>query len=180
MLKQLQDYFQENLPDYLDLLQEMVSINSFTANAAGVNALAGLTAERFADLGFKAEQIQSANPSFGKHLVLTRKGRTNLVLGLVSHLDTVFPPEEEAANNFTWRVEGDRIYGPGTNDIKGGTVMIYMVLDAIRAFVMPATDQEAIYVPHDPDAHDPYAVEGEERIGWSLAHLVVHVTASSE
>jgi hypothetical protein len=54
------------------------------------------------------------------------------------------------------------------------------LMDAIRAFIVPANDQEAIYVPHDPEADDPYAVEGEERIGWSLAHLVVHVTASSE
>jgi glutamate carboxypeptidase len=134
MYQQLEDYFQKNLPNYLDFLQEMVSINSFTANAVGVNALGDLTAERFADLGFKAERVPSTNPGFGQHLVLTRKGRTEQVLGLVSHLDTVFPPEEEAANDFAWRVEGDRIYGPGTNDIKGGTVMIYMVLDALQKF----------------------------------------------
>ncbi len=34
--------------------------------------------------------------------------------------------------------------------------------------------------PVDPLADDPYAKEGEEKIGWSIAHLVVHVTASSE
>jgi hypothetical protein len=54
------------------------------------------------------------------------------------------------------------------------------LMDAIRAYLVPATDQEVIYVPHDPEADDPYAVAGEEKIGWSLAHLVVHVTASSE
>ena len=53
MHQQLEDYLQKNLPNYLDFLQEMVSINSFTANAVGVNALGDLTAERFADLGFK-------------------------------------------------------------------------------------------------------------------------------
>jgi glutamate carboxypeptidase len=50
-------------------------------------------------------------------------------------LDTVFSPEEEAHNQFTWRVEGDRVYGPGTVDIKGGTVMIFMVLDALQRFL---------------------------------------------
>ncbi|MCK5920889.1 MAG: M20/M25/M40 family metallo-hydrolase, partial [Methylococcales bacterium] len=48
------------------------------------------------------------------------------------HHDTVFPSEEEAANNFHWREEGNIIYGPGTVDIKGGTVMIYMMLSALR------------------------------------------------
>ena len=44
---------------------------------------------------------------------------------MVSHLDTVFPPEEEQRNNFHWQPEGDRIFGPGTQDIKGGTVMMW-------------------------------------------------------
>jgi len=51
----------------------------------------------------------------------------------VSHLDTVFPPEEEARNNFRWQIEGDRIFGPGTHDIKGGTAMMWLVLQALRA-----------------------------------------------
>jgi glutamate carboxypeptidase len=51
---------------------------------------------------------------------------------MVSHLDTVFPPEEEARNNFHWLREGDRIYGPGTHDIKGGTVMMWLVLRALQ------------------------------------------------
>lgn len=127
----LQEHFMLNLPDYLARLRQMVEINSFTANAAGVNELGQVTATLFAQLGFKAEFVQSAMPNYGKHLVLTRNGRTNQTIGLVSHLDTVFPAEEEARNNFHWREEGDRIYGPGTVDIKGGTVLIYMMLDAL-------------------------------------------------
>jgi uncharacterized damage-inducible protein DinB len=34
--------------------------------------------------------------------------------------------------------------------------------------------------PYDEFANDPYAAPGEEHIGWSLAHLVAHVTATSE
>ena len=127
----LPEHFTQNLPDYLEMLRQMVEINSFTAHAAGVNALGQVTAALFAQLGFKAEFVQSAMPNYGKHLVLTRNGRTNKTIGLVSHLDTVFPAEEEARNNFHWREEGDRIYGPGTVDIKGGTVLIYMMLDAL-------------------------------------------------
>jgi glutamate carboxypeptidase len=54
-------------------------------------------------------------------------------VGLVSHLDTVFAPDEEERNGFRWLREGDRAYGPGTEDIKGGTVMIWLVLHALRA-----------------------------------------------
>ena len=129
-----QNYLQENLPRYLDLLRQMVAINSFTDNPAGVNELSTMTAKAFTTLGFQAEHVQSTNPEYGRHLILTRKGFSDHKIGLVSHLDTVFPSEEETQNNFQWRESGDRIYGPGTVDIKGGTVLIYMVLDAIKTF----------------------------------------------
>jgi glutamate carboxypeptidase len=47
---------------------------------------------------------------------------------MISHLDTVFSPDEETRNRFAWLPEGDRIYGPGTHDIKGGTVLMWMTL----------------------------------------------------
>lgn len=136
-IARLQTYLEQNLAGYLDRLQRMVAINSFTENPAGVNALGDLTADLFAPLGFTAERVASAYDRYGNHLVLTcqgKRGEQGHTIGLISHLDTVFPPEEEIANDFQWRVEGDRIYGPGTNDIKGGTLVIYMVLDAIRSF----------------------------------------------
>ena len=72
-----------------------------------------------------------------KHLFLTRPQKEQYrqrTVTMISHLDTVFSEEEELQNHFTWRKEGDRIYGPGTVDIKGGTVMMYMVLDVLHRF----------------------------------------------
>lgn len=125
-------YLEAKLPRYLEILRQMVLINSWTQNVAGVNRLGEFTAEVFAELGFTAEYVPSANPAYGQHLILTRSGKGEKAVAMVSHLDTVFPPEEEERNDFNWRVEGDRIYGPGTNDIKGGTVMIWLMLVALR------------------------------------------------
>jgi glutamate carboxypeptidase len=125
-------FFEKQMPTALETLRQMVGINSFTGNRDGVNKLGRFTAERFSSLGFSAEFVPSVNPSYGDHLVLTRRGRTSKSIALVSHLDTVFPPEEEARNNFHWQPEGDRIYGPGTHDIKGGTAMMWLALEAIR------------------------------------------------
>ncbi len=62
-------------------------------------------------------------------------------------------------------------------DLKAATnASIDTILDIIRDM----SDAQMIFLPVDPDANDPHAVPGEEKIGWSLAHLVVHVTASSE
>lgn len=155
----LSAFCESQLPATLDFLRRMVAINSFTENAAGVNALGELTATEFAGLGFTAEFFQGPRASYGRHLVLQRKGAksakdaeviegtesplrssasfaplrsTAPTIALISHLDTVFPAEEEVRNNFVWRPEGRRIYGPGTNDIKGGTAMIYLTLGALR------------------------------------------------
>src|SRR5690349_13854942 len=111
----VQEYLHGRMPAALEMLRQMVAINSFTANPGGVNTLARLTAQCFAPLGFTAEFVPSDEPSRGDHLVLTRAGRTKRSIAMVSHLDTVYPAEEEERNDFHWSEEGDRIYGPGTN-----------------------------------------------------------------
>jgi len=129
----LTQFLEGQFPAALEMLRQMVGINSFTLNRAGLKQLGHFTADAFAPLGFTAEFVPSTNPKFGEHLVLTRRGHGPKNLALISHLDTVFPPEEEARNDFRWQVEGDRIFGPGTQDIKGGTVTIWLVLKALQS-----------------------------------------------
>jgi glutamate carboxypeptidase len=131
----IQKYLKTRLPDYLGYLRSLVEINSFTSNVDGVNAVGESTSELFSTLDFKAIRVPSGNSMHGDHLVLTKTGALTAPpkgITFISHLDTVFSPDEERRNDFKWREEGSRIYGPGTIDIKGGTVMIFMVLDAIR------------------------------------------------
>ncbi len=131
----LKDYLTKQLPHALALLRRMVEINSYTGNREGVNSLGRLTAETFVKLGFAAAYVPSIQPAYGDHLVLSRPGRLTQSVAMISHLDTVFPPEEEIRNQFHWEQDGDRIYGPGTQDIKGGTVMIWLVLQALETLV---------------------------------------------
>jgi hypothetical protein len=53
-------------------------------------------------------------------------------------------------------------------------------LDAILGWLGGADDAQMIFIPNDPDADDEHAPPEERYQGWSLAHLVVHVTATSE
>lgn len=130
----IRTYLESKLPHYLSILQSWVEVNSFTSNPQGVNTVGDLTAAAFERLGFTARRVQAANLAYGQHMVLERSGKNGCKLGLISHLDTVFSSEDEQSNAFHWREAGDRIYGPGTNDVKGGTLMIYMVLDALQHF----------------------------------------------
>lgn len=128
----LSDQLDKRLPAALDLLEQMVRINSHTENPSGIEKTARLTSEAFAPLGFTGESISSTNPNYGSHLLLSRTGNSKDTIGIITHLDTVFPAEEEERNHFSWRQDGNRIYGPGTIDIKGGTVMAHLVLSALQ------------------------------------------------
>ena len=130
----IEKFYGDNISAYLDILKNWVAINSFTANGPGVDRLGDVTVEPFEELGFSVRRVPSTNPSYGQHLVLSRAGSGKDAVGLVSHLDTVFPEGEEQDNSFEWRIEADRVYGPGTVDIKGGTLLILMLLDALREF----------------------------------------------
>ena len=53
-------------------------------------------------------------------------------------------------------------------------------IDFLMSLTAGLNDADIVFNPEDPEANDPYAVEGEENIGWSFGHLIAHVTASSE
>ena len=128
----LRGSLERHVSEALNFLRELVEINSFTLNRDGVNRNAHCIIQRFATLGFdKSERFPCGLSGTGDHLILDTGG-DGPVIACVSHLDTVFSPEEEAANHFHWQpAEEGRIYGPGTMDIKGGTVMIWFMLRAL-------------------------------------------------
>jgi glutamate carboxypeptidase len=131
---EIRDWLESRKEDFLLHLHKMVEINSYTFNPHGVNELAEYTCALFGGLGFTEDKIPSKNPDTGSHLILSRLGKTSKTVVLISHLDTVYPPEEEKRHNFIWREVDDRVYGPGTIDIKGGTLMAHLVLQALQYF----------------------------------------------
>lgn len=53
-------------------------------------------------------------------------------------------------------------------------------IDYLLSLLSDLDDADIVFEPIDPEANDPYAAPGEENIGWTIGHLVAHVTASSE
>ena len=55
------------------------------------------------------------------------------------------------------------------------------MVDTMLGMISECTDANVTFVPDDPDAYDSAAAtEAELHIPWTLGHLVVHCTASSE
>lgn len=53
-------------------------------------------------------------------------------------------------------------------------------VDYMLSLLDGLSDADVVFEPDDPGADDPFAVQGEEAIGWNFGHLIAHVTASSE
>lgn len=119
------------LPETLDFLKEQVEINSHSLNHEGVEGNADVICARFADFGWTERRIASPVEGAGRHLLLD-SGHSGPTVFLVSHLDTVFTPQEQSAAGPAWNQEGRRVRGPGTIDNKGGTAMLWLVLRILR------------------------------------------------
>jgi glutamate carboxypeptidase len=121
---------EQGLPETLRFLRDLVEINSFTGNAGGVDANAARIIRQFEPLGFRAFQFPCRENGTGSHLLLD-SGGDGPVIAAISHLDTVYPEEEERRHEFCWKEEGSRIYGPGTYDIKGGTALLWLMMHSM-------------------------------------------------
>jgi hypothetical protein len=55
------------------------------------------------------------------------------------------------------------------------------MVDAMLGLIAGCTDADVTFVPEDPQAEDTFATEPDEvSLAWTLGHVIVHTTASSE
>ncbi|WP_112664213.1 M20 family metallopeptidase [Microvirga flavescens] len=112
----------------LDTLLTWIKTESPTDDPTGVNLMMDLVVAEVADAPVAVERIPG-QPGLGDALVL-RAGPENgeRPILVMSHLDTVHPVGT-IKRDLPLRIEGDRLYGPGVYDMKGGAHF------AIEAFV---------------------------------------------
>lgn len=54
------------------------------------------------------------------------------------------------------------------------------MLDTVEGIIADATDADVVFVPDDPAANDTFGNSEDANLAWTLGHVVVHATASSE
>lgn len=125
------DRIDQQLPQTMKLLEELVNINSGTLNINGVRSVGKILGEEFNKAGFATSWI--ALPDSLKragHLVASRKGNKGKKLFLIGHLDTVFEPD--MPSNPYKKINDSTITGQGVNDMKGGDVMMLAALKVLH------------------------------------------------
>ncbi|WP_230532618.1 M20 family metallopeptidase [Microvirga roseola] len=103
----------------LDTLLTWIRTESPTHDAAGVNLMMDLVVAQMQDAPVAVERVKGEQ-GLGDALILRAGPRTDEPAILVmSHLDTVHPVGT-IEQDLPLRIEGDRLYGPGIYDMKGG------------------------------------------------------------
>jgi glutamate carboxypeptidase len=133
--------------DMIALLERAVKIDSPTENHAGVRAMSALFEGELKPIGFDARWI--ALPPETKragHFFAERRGTKGKRLLLIGHLDTVL-----RGGSFV-RESEDRARGSGTNDMKGGDVVLVYALKALHAIGALDGTQIAVIMTGDEES----------------------------
>jgi glutamate carboxypeptidase len=112
----------------LDAVRGWVEIESPTNDAAGVNRVADHAEGLLRGIGAAIERSPGRD-GYGDILIGRVPGaEPGPGLLLLGHMDTV-----HQRGTFAYRVEGDRAYGPGIYDMKGGNAMAVAALQHLHA-----------------------------------------------
>jgi glutamate carboxypeptidase len=109
-------------------LEALVAVSSPSGDVEGAEeAIALCTA--FLPTQAEAERVRSSTPGGAPDLLARIRGRGSGRLLLLGHVDTVIGHSSHVPP----RREGDRLYGPGAVDMKGGVVLALGVARALAA-----------------------------------------------
>ena len=115
----------------LDGIRRWVEIETPTEVPAQVNRLADVVAGGYRDLPVTIERV-AGRDGCGDHLVARSSwGQDAPGILVLSHLDTVHPMG--FIERLPFRIEGDRAFGPGIYDMKGGAYLAYRAFRQICA-----------------------------------------------
>lgn len=162
-------YLREHTDDMVEDLKRLIALESPTTNKAAVDALGAALAAELCGLGAAVEVI----PKDAVGDVLRARwnaGEGGIVI--MSHMDTVWDVGTVAGR--PTRIDGDRLYGVGAMDMKGGIVIALWALRALRQLELFPAQPITYQLNSDEETgsrHSAAEIEAE-----ALSHHVVFVT----
>lgn len=131
-------------------LEELVAINSGTANIAGVTKIQNKAKGWFEELGFRVEL--RANPEGEKVsaplLIANLAGESKETITFIMHADTVFEPSSPFQKSKM--LNETTINGPGVMDDKGGFVVLLKSLeDYLKTKKVPKYSWRVLISPNE-------------------------------
>lgn len=161
-------------------ISEWASVESPTTDVSSVNRMMGLAASTMADLGARIER-RPGRDGYGDVVTASFDFGGGNVPGvlILCHLDTVHPLGT-LAGPLPLRLEGDRLYGPGVFDMKGGVYMAcYALKQLLRSNRPPRLPVRFLFIP-DEEVGSPSTRELIEEEGRKARYVLVPEPAQEQ
>ena len=124
----------------LDTLKELVSIESGSGDREGLDRISQLIFDRLKAMGGKVDFVEPGEDAYrmhdtpekiGRMVHATFTGTGSKKIMLIAHMDTVYLKGMGAKQPF--RIDGNRAYGLGISDDKGGVAVLLHTVAALQA-----------------------------------------------
>lgn len=149
---QLEVYLKNHINNSLAILEEIVNIESYTKDIAGVNRVNQCLKNWLTDLGFATRIIENEN--YGNHLIANIKGTGDKgKILLMGHMDTAHPTG--TLSSFPIRKDGNTWYGPGLSDMKSGDISMILAAKALYETNEDAISEIEILLTPDEEEGSP-------------------------
>lgn len=133
-------------------LEALVGVSSPSGDLAGAEEAIALCRELLPD-GAASERVPCSTRSCAPDLLARSTGRGARRILLLGHVDTVFAHEDHAP----MRRDGERLYGSGTADMKGGVVLALGVARALAARPQAFAELAVLLVTDEEWRTEPFA-----------------------
>lgn len=129
---QITDWLASQRQAMIDLLRDVVNIDSGSYDKEGVDAVGARFERHFAEHGIPWRRESHGTFGDALHAEVAKPGSNEKPVLLMGHRDTVFGKGEAGRRPFT--IKDGRAYGPGVADMKAGLVMNVFVATAFHKF----------------------------------------------
>ncbi|HXS08106.1 MAG TPA: glutamate carboxypeptidase [Rhizomicrobium sp.] len=152
----------------VDLLKQIVNVDSGTGDVAGGAKVAGILSARLKALGAEVRNEKSEAPDLPDNVVAVFHGTGKGKILVIAHFDTVFGPGTVKGRPFSIDAN-NRAHGPGVGDEKAGDVVALTALKILHD--LNFKDYASITVLLDAS---------EERGSPSCANLIKKLAAEND
>ncbi|QQO32999.1 M20 family metallopeptidase [Bradyrhizobium diazoefficiens] len=129
---QITDWLASQRQAMIDLLRDVVNIDSGSYDKEGVDAVGARFEQHFAEHGIPSRRESHGTFGDALHAEVAKPGSNEKPVLLMGHRDTVFGKGEAGRRPFA--IKDGRAYGPGVADMKAGLVMNVFVATAFHKF----------------------------------------------
>lgn len=174
-MEEIVRFLKERKVEMVEVLKQLVEMESPSHEKEMVDQLGEKIQSIFTQyVGGKMRVIDNA---YAGNLLRAEFGEGEEQILLLTHMDTVWP--KGTLDQMPFRIEGDKAFGPGTFDMKGGIVQGIFALHALREMGISLNTKVVLLVTPDEESGSETSKSFIEEEAKKSKYVLVLESASS-